>query len=564
MQASFFVRKLFYGDNLDIMRNHINAESVDLIYLDPPFNSKADYNVLFKEKSGKQSASQIKAFSDFWHWDERAALTYNEIVTGGGDENRISGRVSEAIRSIVDLLGQNDLSAYLVMMSIRLVEMKRILKNTGSIYLHCDPTASHYLKIIMDQIFGPENFRNEITWKRTSAHNDPNKYGNISDIILFYTRSENYIWNVLYTQYSKDYIDNFFRDEDERGKFTLENLTGPGTSKGESGSTWKGYNPTDIGRTWSVPRKVKAELGIPEETGILKTLDKMEAAGRIVWSKNGVPRWKRYLSDIPGIPLQNIWTDIPPVSSQSNERLGYPTQKPLALLERIVKVSSNEGDIVLDPFCGCGTAIHAAQKLNRQWIGIDVTHLAINLVRNRLQEAFNISVEVEGEPKDLEGARNLSQGDRFQFQWWALSLIDARPLNDEKKKGADRGIDGVIYNSKSKTEHFYGLVQVKSGHVKSGDIRDFRGTLEREKADYGIFISLEPPTQNMKDEAFEAGYTDIINVFSEHIPKIQIITIKELLDGKKPIIPSKSVSFEAAERETKKREETKDKQRSLH
>ena len=292
--------------------------------------------------------------------------------------------LSKAVKAIVDLLGQNDLSAYLVMMAIRLVEMKRILKKTGSIYLHCDPTASHYLKVIMDQIFRAENFRNEIIWQRTSAHNDPNKYGNIADIILFYTKSDDYTWNVQYTPYSEKYIENFFRYQDERGKYRLHDLTGPGKTERESGKAWKNYNPSDRGRHWAIPSLLRRELRIPDEVGIIEALELMEKAGRIVWSKNNVPSWKEYLADMPEVPLQNIWTDIPPVSSQSNERLGYPTQKPLALLERIIQASSNKGDLVLDPFCGCGTAIHAAQKLGRDWVGIDITHLAINLIKDRI------------------------------------------------------------------------------------------------------------------------------------------------------------------------------------
>ena len=535
--------KLYYGDNLEIMRNHIKDESIDLIYLDPPFNSQSNYNVLFKEKSGELSVSQIKAFSDFWHWDLQSSLTYDELVTSSA----IPQTVSRAIKAIVDLLGQNDLSAYLVMMGIRLVEMRRLLKCTGSIYLHCDPTASHYLKIIMDQVFKPENFRNEITWQRTSAHNDPKKYGNVADIILYYTKSEKYTWNAQYTQYSEKYVENFFRYKDDRGKYRMHDLTGPGRTTGESGKAWRKYDPSTRGRHWAIPSLVRNELQVPDSVGIIEALEIMEHNSRIVWSKNDVPSWKEYLADMPGVPLQNIWTDIPPVSSQSNERLGYPTQKPLALLERIINASSNKGDIVLDPFCGCGTAIHAAQKLGRDWIGIDITHVAINLIRNRIQDAFRIYIDVEGEPKDLEGARELASQDRFQFQWWALSLIGARPVGDEKKKGSDRGIDGVIYNPRGKGQHYYGVAQVKSGHVKSGDIRDFRGTIEREKADYGIFVTLEDPSDPMKAEALAAGF--IKNAFGENIGKIQIATIADLLKGIKPDLPARASVFEAAERE---------------
>lgn len=518
---------LYYGDNLEIMRKHLKDESVDLIYLDPPFNSKADYNVLFKEKSGEQSVSQIKAFTDFWHWDLSASAAYHEVVHG----NNSPANVSTAIEAIVKLLGQNDMSAYLVIMTIRLLELKRVLKNCGSIYLHCDPTASHYLKVIMDQILGAENFKNEIIWKRTSAHNDPGRYGRVHDIILFYTKSQTFVYNVQYLPYSEDYLSAFYKYTDSNGRqFRLDNLANP--HPGGYNYEYKGYKPPENG--WRMP---------------IETMEKWEREGNIYFPENKERRlsYKRFLDEMPGVPLQDIWDDISPIQSQSLERLGYPTQKPLTLLERIIQTSSNKGDVVLDPFCGCGTAIHAAQKLGRAWVGIDITHLAINLIKNRLQNAFNIKVEVEGEPKDIEGARALKDIDPFQFQWWALSLIGARPVGGEKKKGSDRGIDGVIYNPRGTNDSYYGIVQVKSGHVKSGDIRDFRGTIEREKADYGIFITLVGPTEEMRREALSAGL--LKTIWGENMQKIQILTIEQLMSGARAEMPSKPDVFNRAQKE---------------
>lgn len=537
---------LYYGDNLEILRDYIKDESIDLIYLDPPFNSKADYNVLFKEQTGDYSASQIHAFTDFWKWNMEVQTTYEFLL----NSINTSPKIAEAVKSLVDFVGKNDLSAYLVMMCIRLIELRKKLKDSGSLYLHCDPGASHYLKVLLDVIFGIKNFKNEIVWQRTFSHNDPRKYGNIADIILFYTKSEKYTWNKVYKDYTESYIKNFFKYEDENGRYRLVILTGMGISKGHSGMEWKGYDPGSIGRHWSPPIRVRKKLGIGNDVGIIQTLDKMEKAGRIVWSRNGVPSIKQYIDEIEGTPLQNIWTDIPPISSQSDERTGFQTQKPLELLERIIRSSSNEGDLVLDPFCGCGTAVISAEKLGRNWIGIDVTHLAINLVKDRLRTAFKIKAEVIGEPKDIAGATALSLQDRFQFEWWALSLIGARPENDQKKKGADKGIDGIILNPVSGTNKvFKGIVQVKSGHVNVSQIRDLNGTMLREKADYGIFITLEEPTQNMKDEAIKAG--NIKDNFGTPIPKIRIVTIAELLKGLKLDYPSEIRNFKVGRKETK-------------
>ncbi len=533
---------LYYGDNLDILRHHIAANSVDLVYLDPPFNSNADYNVIFREQSGQKSAAQIKAFTDTWHWDDGANRAREEILTGAPED------VARMLDALVSFIGRNDLTAYLVMMTQRLIELHRVLKPTGSLYLHCDPSASHYLKVVLDAIFGPANFRGEIVWKRTSAHNDPKRPGRIHDIVLFYSKSDEYTWNTVYAPYSKEYTTSHYRLTDDKGRrYRLDNLTAPGHGSNAGIYEWQGKRPPQ-GRMWSL------------------TQDKMDAllaAGRIRFTKSGMPEYIRYLDEMPGVPLQDVWDDIPPVNAMAQERLGYPTQKPLTLLERIIAASSNPGEVVLDPFCGCGTAICAAQALGRHWLGIDITHLAISLMKSRLKSMFgldaNQAYRVIGEPTDVAGARQLALDDRYQFQYWAVSLLEATAQGQEQKskKGADKGIDGIISfldgtNRKRETI----IVQVKSGHVTSSHIRDLKGVLDREKAALGLYICLEAPTRDMKDEANSAGfYTSTLwpGPHGDHKwPRIQIRTIEELLSGRGFEIPPRPVQFRQAAPVTQK------------
>ncbi|MCH9036795.1 MAG: site-specific DNA-methyltransferase, partial [Chloroflexi bacterium] len=455
---------LYYGDNLDILRNYIPDESVDLVYLDPPFNSNASYNVLFKEPTGERSAAQIKAFDDTWHWDTAAELTYQEIVTNSPLE------ISKMVEAMRWFIGSNDMMVYLVMMTIRLIELRQALKPTGSLYLHCDPTASHYLKVVMDTIFGKGNFRNEIVWRRTGSYNQPKRYGPIHDILLFYSKSNAYFFKRNTRAFLRGHVDSYFRKQDDRGKYWTNALTGAGTRRGESGLAWRGFNPTDRGRHWAVPGTITVELEIPATLSVQEKLEALYQQGYIQLPSEGskaMPTFKQYLDDSKGIPYQDIWAYQPHTKGvlyntddcidddvrwlprqaklETSERLGYQTQKPLGLLQRIIKSSSSEGDVVLDPFCGCGTAVVAAHKLNRKWIGIDLTHLAIAVMRKRLRDSFpGIQLEVIGEPVDVEGAKALAKQDRYQFQWWALSLVDALPVQEERKKGADKGMDGVI------------------------------------------------------------------------------------------------------------------------
>lgn len=526
---------LFYGDNLPILRDYIPDESIDLIYLDPPFNSNRSYNVLFKDESGQQSEAQMTAFDDTWHWGNATEVTYHSLL---------NGRVGVMLGAMREFIGENQMMAYLVMMTARLVELHRVLKPTGSLYLHCDPTASHHLKVILDTIFGWQNFQNEIIWKRTSAHSSAKRYGPVHDSLLYYSKTSNFVWNDQYEPYDQSYIDDFYRYVDENNrKFRLSDLTGAGIRHGETGEPWRGINPTLIGRHWSVP---------PSE------LDKLEKQGRIYWPPKGkVPAYKRYLDEMPGVPLQDIWTDILPIGAQAQERLGYPTQKPLALLERIIQASSNPGDVVLDPFCGCGTAVAAAEKLGRKWIGIDITHLSISLMKYRMQSMFpGAQFQVIGEPQDIGAARQLAQDDRYQFQWWALSLIRARPLGSESgskvgKKGADKGIDGMIlFSDEAKKPPKRVLVQVKSGHVNSATMRDLRGTLNREDGALGVLVTLEEPTSEMVKEAATAGFYHS-EFWDKDYPKIQILTIGDLLEGKEVKMPPASGTFKEAQRTEK-------------
>ena len=432
--------------------------------------------------------------------------------------------------------------AYLVMMAIRLAELHRALKPTGSIYLHCDPTASHYLKLVMDAVFDPRNFRNEIIWKRTGAHNSARRYGPVHDVILYYSKSQGYSWNQQYQEQAQ-YITERYTYVDEKGRrFYPVSLMAAGVRKGSSGSPWRGIDVTERGSHWRCT---------------IDRLEELDSGGDIYWPpKGGLPRLKMYSDSAKGALAQDLWSNIPPINSQAKERLGYPTQKPEALLERIIGASSNKGDLILDPFCGCGTTINVAERLGRRWIGIDITHIAIALIKNRLQDTFGPELspyDVIGAPKDLASAKALAAQNRYQFEWWALSLVGARPAQD-KKKGADSGIDGYVNffddgSGKVKTI----IVQVKSGHVTASQIRNLKAVVEREQAVMGAFITLEAPTKPMVQEALAAGYYVPELLPKEHeAPKIQVLTIEEIFCGASLKYPRLSVStFKKAERKHK-------------
>ena len=501
--------RLYFGDNLDILRQYVPDESVDLIYLDPPFNSNATYNVLFRERSGEESAAQITAFEDTWHWGWESETAFQDVVTRGPD------KVGSLLAALRQFLGQNDMMAYLTMMAQRMVELHRVLKPTGSIYLHCDPTASHYLKLMMDAVFGAGGFRSEIIWRRQSAHSDARNYGSVHDTILFYVKTDRFLWNQSFQPYETEYVEQYYRYTDADGRrFMSGDLGAAGLQGGGYQYEWKG-----IERVWRVP---------------VETMERLDSESRIFYTRNGIPRIKRYLDEAKGNPVQDVWTDVQSLRSWHQERLGYPTQKPEALLERIINASSNEGDVILDPFCGCGTATVAAERLNRRWIGIDITHLAITLVRHRLHDSFGDALrpfEIVGQPTDSGSAAALAEQDRYQFEWWALGLVDARPAND-KRRGADAGVDGYINffdDTSGKPKRI--IVQVKSGHVNRGMIATLKGDMEREKAEVGVFITLQPPTEPMRQEALSAGIYTPEHFPDQQHPRVQILTIEELLAG---------------------------------
>jgi site-specific DNA-methyltransferase (adenine-specific) len=524
---------LYFGDNLNILREHIKDESVDLIYLDPPFNSKRAYNLLFKTPKGHVSDAQITAFEDTWHWGDQAEREFAELL------HQANTNIAETMQALRHFLGENDVMAYLTMMANRLVELHRVLKPSGSLYLHCDPTVSHYLKIVLDTIFGPQNFKNEITWKRANAHNDPKRFGRISDIIFYYSKTSSPIWNTQYTSYREDYYKSHFKQDAHGRYYRTVPLDAPRHGAGPSTLLyeWHGKWPAPS-RTWAVQKE---------------TMEEYERKGLLHYTRTGTPTLLQYADEMPGVPLQDIWTDIPPVNPQAAERLGYPTQKPLALLERIIQSSSNPGDVVLDPFCGCGTAVHAAQKLGRDWIGIDITHLAISLIEKRLKSAFpSITFEVFGTPKDFDGAKDLAERNKYEFQWWACALVNAQPYKG-KKKGADTGIDGIIYFQDDKGEAKKIIVSVKGGEsVTRTMIADLKNTVEREKAQIGLFITLAPPTKPMIVEATSAGFYE--SPAHGAFPKIQILSIEGLLSGNEtPLYPDLSrggLTFKKAKTET--------------
>ncbi len=526
--------RLYFGDNLSILRDHIADESIDLVYLDPPFNSNANYNVLFAEKTGEKSAAQITAFEDTWHWSIESERAFHEVVTEGPQ------KLSELLQALRSVLGQNDMMAYLTMMAARLAELHRVLKPAGSLYLHCDPTASHYLRVLLDVIFGPERFLNEIVWQRTGAHNDARRFGRVTDTLLFYSKGGKYTFNPQYMEYDPAYIEERYRYRDPDGRRFWANTATSPNPRPNMMYEWKGQPSPPYG--WRFERA---------------TMERLESEGRLYYSKSGMVYVKNYLDEQKGRAAQNLWTDIP-MSKSGAERLGYPTQKPEALLERIIQAGSNEGDLILDPFCGCGTAIAVSERLHRRWIGIDITHLAIALMRHRLHDAFGSELsdyEVVGDPKDTASAEALAQHDRYQFEWWALGLVDARPAQD-KKKGADSGIDGYINffdDSGDKAKKI--IVQVKSGHVGASQIRDLKGVLDREKAAIGAFITLKNPTREMVKEAASAGFYEATHYAGREYPRLQILTIEELLSGKKLLYPMlKQVTFKQAERKSKSRD----------
>lgn len=481
-EALFRDRNVLYnGDNLRILRHRIASESVDLIYLDPPFNSKQDYNILYKERDGSRPTAQIKAFTDTWTWDQAAQAAYRDAIEHGTEN------VASTMEAFKNALGPTDMLAYLSMMAPRLIELHRVLRPSGSIFLHCDPTASHYLKVLMDAVFGGKNFRNEIVWhysgwnKRLTRH-----FERRHDIVLFY-----------------------------------------GMSKGEH-----------VFNSYTLPWESKEQY-----VKIRKQKLHIDSKGReyVLSDAGSGKRVRRYIEEAMsyGRPVDDVW-DIDKVNNSAKEGVNYPTQKPLALLERIVAAASDEGDTVLDPFCGCGTAIDAAQSLNRKWIGIDITQLAIDVVRDRLQKRYGPEIEEEyalaRDPVSVQDALSLAREDKYDFQWWVLDRLGA--LEAHRKKGADKGVDGRLnFNDDPNAPNKKVVIQVKGGKVGPREVRELRGVLERDKATIAVLVTIKEPTHQMRIEALEAG-AYFSKEWERDFDRLQILTVGDIIEDKQIDYPS--------------------------
>lgn len=538
---------LYYGDNLDVLKRHVKDDSIDLVYLDPPFSSDVNYNVLFEEH-GEKAAAQIEAFSDTWEWNTEAAKAFHDVVEEGGE-------VAKAVLAFRTLLGTSDMLAYIAMMAPRLVELHRKLKPTGSLYLHCDPTASHYLKLLLDAVFGPEHFRNEVIWRRTGAHGKSRRWSPIHDSILYYTKSDQFTWNPPKRPYMRGHVKEYFVKDDKgwRTNYYGNVLTGSGTRNGESGKPWRGIDPTPKNRHWAIPGVLAEDAG-EDLSGMTQhqKLDRLFDLGYITIDPSQAwPMYQHYLRPGDGQAVSDLWAfqpytdntvfgtedgideDVRWLSPKDKERLGYPTQKPLRLLERIIEASSNKGDVVLDPFCGCGTAIDAAQDLGRAWVGIDITHLSIGLIKHRLTGRHGLDVaktyKVVGEPTTVEGAAVLAKDDPFQFQAWALGLVGAR-VATSAKKGGDKGVDGRLYFHDSPTGPSRQIVfSVKAGHLVPAYVRELETVRVQQGADIGVLISFAKPTSGMEAEAAGLGF--FTSAWGKH-QRIQLLTVGQLLDGK--------------------------------
>ncbi|HEX3664201.1 MAG TPA: DNA methyltransferase [Rhizomicrobium sp.] len=530
---------LFYGDNLTIMQR-MPKHCVDLIYLDPPFNSKQNYNLIYRNMTGLPVPDQAEAFCDTWEMDaekEEVAKTMPILMR----EHGVEDYYVEFWRLWINALRhtQPHLLAYLIYMVQRLLHMKSILRPTGSIYLHCDPTASHYIKVMMDGIFGHKNFQSELIWKRTSAHSGAKRYGPVHDTILFYTMGDKFKWNTVFGEYDQQYVEAFFTHKDEQGRaWRRTDLTGPGVRHGDSGKAWKDYDPTERGRHWQPAsyfyEKYKALTGDDlAQYDLIARLDKLDGVGLIHWPKKqgGMPQGKRLLEDAPGVPLQDVWTDIKPIHNISAERLGYPTQKPIALLDRIIQSSSDKGDVVFDPFCGCGTTIYAAQKNERRWIGCDIAILSIKLIREiltgdefRLVEGVHF--DVDGIPVSVEQAEELFKRDPFQFEHWIVERVGGFPT----KKTGDKGIDGRMY-FETKAGLRQMIMSVKGGKLRPTDVRDLIGCLEHEPdTELAGFLSLQQPSKAMLEAGAKAGQWTYEGVAYD---RVQFLTVMDVLEDKR-------------------------------
>jgi site-specific DNA-methyltransferase (adenine-specific) len=529
--------QLYYGDNLDVLRKYIKDESVELVYLDPPFNSNRNYSVIFTKNgtAEDENKAQIEAFEDTWHWTHATQQQYDDFVT------HAPMAVANALTAYRLLLGENDAMAYLVNMAPRLLELHRVLTLTGSLYLHCDPTMSHYLKVLLDAIFGAENFRNELIWQRHNARSVKQAiWPRLHDVILFYGKGRGVTFTETRVASGAVADPHDIITWSDGKRYRTSDLTGPGTRSGDTGKPWRNVNPTTAGRHWRVAHQ---------------TLEQLDKRDRLYWQKNGMPRERAadpYVPTERSVVVGDVWTDVASINSGAAERLGYPTQKPLALLERIIESSSSAGDVVLDPFCGCGTTIDAAQRLGRRWIGIDITYIAVDLITKRLihthSESITTTFLTNGIPRDVASARALFDQSPFDFERWAVSLVNAEP---NQKQVGDKGIDGVArFPLGAKGQLGRVLVSVKGGKtLNPGMVRDLGGTVDTQKAAMGVLVTLVPATKGVQD-AIDHGGTFKHPANGQVYPRLQHITVAGLLAGRKPEMPPTVLPYIAAEKLT--------------
>jgi DNA modification methylase len=470
---------LYRDDNLARLRE-LPDDSVDLIYLDPPFFSNRVYEVIWGDEA------EVRSFKDRWD---------------GGIQH------------------------YIGWMEERVTEMRRVLKSTGSLYLHCDPHASHYLKVMLDGVFGGSAFRNEVVWKRTTAHNSAKRYGPVHDVILYYGKGAEVTWNQQYQPYDPRYIESKYRHEDERGRYRLSDITGPGTRKGDSGKPWNGYDPGVAGRHWQPPsycyEKYTALTGDDlARYPLIERLDRLDTVGLIRWpdKTGGRPEHRRYLADMPGVGLQDVWTDVDPINARAAERLGYPTQKPETLLERIILASSNVGDVVLDPFCGCGTTVAVAHRLDRQYVGMDISTTAMEIMRRRLWNQSRHVPEIVNMPDDETSLKALEP---FEFQNW---IINAMNGTHSPNKVHDYGVDGYSFFTKDP-------IQVKQSESVGRNVVDnFETAIRREGKDAGFIVAF----------SFTRGAVEEVARVRKEGLRVELVKVKEVLLLKRR--PEKAVS----------------------
>jgi len=551
--------ELYYGDNLQILRRKIAAESVDLCYIDPPFNSKRNYFQIYNNQ-GSEDRAQAQAFVDTWNWGDEAIegidyiLDIERLNPRAGD-TRWTEQTVELIRGLEKVLGRGSLLAYLVHMTLRIVEIHRVLKPTGSFYLHCDPTASHYLKLVLDAVFVGQGgeYLNEIVWERLKgAKADAQQYGRNSDRILFFAKTRDEYWfdPPRLAEHNAKTIKDWYSKSDQRGPYVARPLTAAGPSNGDSGQPWRGRPPTGH---WTVPRILQQRYQDATGTQLIgsvrERLDVLAEAGYIDFSASGLPSWRRYLDEAETPRVHDIWADdeVKAISRTSAERLGYDTQKPEALLERIIKASSNEGDVILDAYCGCGTTVAVAQRLGRRWIGIDITYQSISLILKRLQDrypndwpAIEANILLDGVPKDIESAMALANRKddktRKEFEKWAVLTFSKNQARINEKKGADGGIDGIAYFLIDTDSNGKAIFQVKSRPGNRADLATLNSDRLREKAEFGFLICTGLPTKPMRDEIAAAGkYKNPLLIREDD--RLQVITVAELFQGKRLDLP---------------------------